>query len=262
MFGVEQARAGKDEPLRIAVSVGIDVAPDTVENRVVARNRAIQIETQNLPLIGAPVRRLYLRQRREILCAIPIAVVREEVAPLIAAADIQLSVGPEHDPPAAVVSAVRQAGEHVEWVREMLRLRLVRVPSNLHATVHAASRIAVVRVGDVDVVRSFALEQIRMQRHAEEAILRERLIHLVNRDRHRFRAIDRIDTRDALAHSLGDPQESIGTPRDFPRAVEIGRHDPRDERLRPEGRDDARVLCGNALLRAEHGHRPNQRDDE
>src|SRR5204863_5753061 len=151
-------------------------------------------------------------------------VVREEVAPLIAAADIQLSIRSEHDSPAAMISAMRQAGENVDGTREALRLRLVRVAADLHSKVHAASRIAVIGVRDVYVVGSLALEQIRMESHAEEAILCEGLIHLVNRDRHRFRSVRRVDARDALAHSFGDPEESIRTPRDLPWAREIRRH--------------------------------------
>src|SRR4029079_10981955 len=107
---------------------------------------------------------------------VPIAVVREEVASLVPAADIQLSIGPKYDSAAAVVGAVRQTGENVNGARKMLRLRIVGVSADFHLELHAASRIAVVRVRDVDVVRSFALEEIRMQRHAEETILRQGLI--------------------------------------------------------------------------------------
>src|SRR4030095_11036385 len=109
MLGVEQTRAGKDEPLRIAMSVGIDVAAHAVEHRIVARDRSIQVETENLSLISAPVRRLHLRQRREILCAVRVAVVCEEVAALIAAADIQLPVGSAYHPTATVVGDVGHA---------------------------------------------------------------------------------------------------------------------------------------------------------
>jgi len=145
----------------------------------------------------------------------------------------------------------------------MLRLRVVRVPPDFHSKVHAVSRIRVVRVRDVDVIRSFAFEQIRMESHPEEAILRKRLMHLVNRDGHDFRSVRWIHTRDALAHPFGDPQKSVGTPRDFPRAGKIGRHDSRDERLWSEGSNDSRVLCGNACLCAEHQRcRRKQRDND
>ena len=201
--------------------------------------------------------------RREILSAVRVAVVREEVASLIPAADIQLPVRPEHHPSAAVVGAVRQAGEKVDGTRQSLRQWLIRVAANLHSQIHATSRVAVIRVRDVDVVGSLALEQIRVQRHSEQAILREGLIHLVNGDRDCFRSVGWIDAGDPLADALGDPQESIGTPRDLPRALEAGRHDSRDERLWSLGRDDARVLCGNRTLRAKREHRrARQRDHD
>src|SRR5262245_23124332 len=113
MFGIEQAPACEDEPLRIPVSVGINVAAHTIEDRVIAWNRAVQVQTQNFSLIRIPVGRLHLCLRREILCAVPVAIVRKEVAPLVAAADIQLSVGSEYDPAGAVIGAVRQPRENV-----------------------------------------------------------------------------------------------------------------------------------------------------
>ena len=93
---------------------------------------------------------------------IRITVVREEVVAVIPATQIQLPVWPEHHPTTTVVGAMWQADEDVDGARQALHQRLVRIASDLHAEVHTASRIGVVRVRDVDVVRAPALEQVRV----------------------------------------------------------------------------------------------------
>src|SRR5258706_6149460 len=141
-----------------------------------------------------------------------------------------------------------QTGENVDGTRQALHQRFIRIAADLHPKVDAASRIAVIGVRDVDVVGSLSLEQIRVQSHAEEAILCEGLIHLVNRDRYLFRAVGRIDAGDSLADPLSDPQESIRPPRHFPWSRKVGRHDPRDERLWSLRRDYPGVCYGNGTL--------------
>ena len=147
---------------------------------------------------------------------------------------------------------MRQAGEDVDGTRQPLHLRLIGIASDLHAAVHAASRIGVVRVRDVDVVGALALEQVRVESEPEEAVLAECLMHLVDRDRHRSRPIGRIDAGDSLANAFSDPQESIGSPRDLPRPGEVARDHSGNERLRSLGRHDTRVVDLRRPLRGRH----------
>ena len=77
-----------------------------------------------------------------------------------------------------------------------------------------------------------------MQRHALQAVLRELLPDLVDRERDVPRTVRRVDAHDALADTLRDPEVVVGPPSDFPGILEARGHDARREllgRIRPNG---------------------------
>src|SRR5690348_3579072 len=70
-----------------------------------------------------------------------------------------------------------------------------------------------------------------MQSKAEQPVLRELLLHVIDRDRDLASARGGVDAHDALADALRDPEPTVGTVRDFPRILEAARDDARSEPL-------------------------------
>ena len=92
---VEPSPRSEGKSLRIAVTIGIDVAAHSAQHRVVRRNRPIQIYPQRLSLIFRPVLSPHFSLRRQILRMVRKAVVLEPVRALIADGQVQLLIGPE-----------------------------------------------------------------------------------------------------------------------------------------------------------------------
>ena len=142
----------EDEPLRVAMAVGVDVAPDAAERRVVGWNRSVEIQPQDFPYVERPVTLVHLRDGRQNLCAIRVAEVGQLIGAEIADREVQLPIRADDKPPALMIRAGWQAGEDIFRAAERVRTRIVGEANDLRP---GADRfrigVAVVGVGDIDV---------------------------------------------------------------------------------------------------------------
>src|ERR1041384_8731123 len=90
------------------------------------------IDAQNLALIHRPVSGLDVSRRRQILRVVHVAVIREEVVAVIAAAQIQLAIRSEHETAGAMIGAVREAGQDVDGARQSFGATVIRVSPGLY----------------------------------------------------------------------------------------------------------------------------------
>ena len=96
------------------MAVCVDVAADAVDRGVVGRNRTVEVEPQNLSHVRRPVARGDLSRGGQILGSVRRAVIREPVAAVVAARQIQLLIGPEYQPPTAVIVVRREVRDEIE----------------------------------------------------------------------------------------------------------------------------------------------------
>jgi hypothetical protein len=165
-----------------------------------------------------------------------------------------------------VIRAVRKIGQDVDGVSKLLRGELVRIAANLRAPFHAFAGIGIVRVHHVHVVA--AAEELRVHDETQQPVLRQRLVYLVDRDGHLAAAARRIDAHDPLADALGDPEETVRSPGDFPWILETGRDDARSEgfgrvrRYRARVHISPRLRCRDDALHGADAQRDNNASNE
>jgi len=102
-----------DEPERIAMAVREDVTANAVELGIVVRNRAVEIDPQNLALVVGSVTRGDLAHRRKVLRVVGVTAVPTEIAALVADGEIQLQVATDDEPPTDVIVMRRQSHDDV-----------------------------------------------------------------------------------------------------------------------------------------------------
>ncbi len=252
---IEAAVRSKGQTLRVAMAVAEHVTAHAVQHGIVVRDGAIQIDPKDLPFVALPIARGNVCSGRQLLRADRLAVIGEEVRAVIASTRIQLAVRSDHDAARAVIGAVRDIRHEIDGLAELLRRGVVRVAANLRAPFFGGARVRVVRVHHVDVVA--AAQELRVEGETEQAVLRQRLVHLVDVDRDLAATVGWIDAHDSLADAFGDPQEAVGTPGDFPRIFEAARNDARRERfrrVRPHG-SRTHIRAGSDLRDGERSQR-------
>ena len=133
--------------------------------------------------------------------------------------------GPNFKPAGEVIVADGQAGDHVHRRAQRSRRRVERVTAHGHAADERGTGGVVVGEREIDEVGLAAGEEIRVQRHAEEAVLRDALVHVGQDQCHVLRAVRGVDAEHPAAAPLGDPELPVGPPADLPRRVEPLGHD-------------------------------------
>lgn len=85
-----------------------------------AQSGAVEVHAEDLALVVEPIAGLHLFAGGQVLRAIDVAVVRQEVGALITARQVQLGVGSDDEAAAAMIVVSGQMGEHVGGRRQRL----------------------------------------------------------------------------------------------------------------------------------------------
>ena len=245
---VQRAVRTEIDALRIAMTVGEDVAPHACDLRIVVRNRAVEIQPQRLPHVRGVVLRLELRRCRQPLRFDRNAVVAELIVSLVADRVVQLAIRPDLHPAGLMVVARGQSRDERDRIAQRLLRPVVCKAHDLRVekTIRARGGPRLVRRQTLVDVRVARIDDVvvQVERQAHQPVLPSRRAHLIDRDRDFLLARRRIHAGDALACALGHPQHVVRAPRHLERPGESGHH----------------FALAELLRSAHHGLRPILRD--
>ena len=112
------------------MAVGVHVAPDAVDDRVVVRDAAVGIEAQYLARIGGMIARVEFGLGGNTLGVDGLADVRALIVPLLPDGVVELAVGPETQATAVVVIPRGHVAQDYFGIGNLPGLRIIVEPDD------------------------------------------------------------------------------------------------------------------------------------
>ena len=241
---IQRAIRPKIQSLRIPVPIGEDMTDNPVNLRIILRNAPVQIHPQRLTHIRHKILRRHLFGRWNPLRLRRQTEIPQLVIPLIPKRQIQFPVRPDLHAPRHVVITRRQPSQHHLRRAQFARCGVIGKPDDLTIQIPVRTR----RIGDrrirpprpvhvgikdIDKVIPRTLEQLRMQRHAQQPILPARRRNVVDGHQNLPLPTHRVHAGDPFPGPLRHPQLRIRSPGNLPRPGEPGDDHPFLKRNRP-----------------------------
>ena len=223
VLGLKEQITHKHKPLRVTMAVGVHVAPDAVDDRVVVRDAAVGIEAQYLARIGGMIARVEFGLGGNTLGVDGLADVGALIVPLLPDGVVELAVGPETQATAVVVIPRGHVAQDYFGLGNLPGLRIIVEPDDagvFPAAVHICMR-------DIDVVLAAVFAEIGIKGDAEHAFMLRPDLHVRNAADELFLARFGIHADNAAPLALGNPNMIIRPPDHIPRGGKaFGDNDP------------------------------------